>query len=99
MDTYYNNIAEIVLAACPENITRCWISAEVKDDWSEQEVWYENGNGKFQPDIESIAISKIADKLRAIRAQMTIPGQAPWSRCTFTLFPDGKFKFDVEYDN
>lgn len=36
--------------------------------------------------------------LHALREQSTASGM-PWSRCTFTLFPDGEFKFDVAYDD
>lgn len=99
MELHYQNIAQIVLASCPANSSKAWVSAEVKDDWSKQQIWCEGEQGKSQPDIDALAVSRIGDDLRAIRTQMTVPGQAPWSRCTFTLFPDGKFKFDVEYDD
>jgi hypothetical protein len=48
---------------------------------------------------ETIRDYNVYKSLKEIRKAMTIPGQTPWSRCTFTLFPDGKFKFDVEYDD
>jgi hypothetical protein len=96
---YYQDIATVLNESCPHGYSKAWISAEVGDDWDDQEVWCENGNQKSQPDIEASKQFNIGRNLRKIRAQMTIPGEKPWSRCTFILFPDGKFKFDVEYDD
>lgn len=40
--------------------------------------------------------SRVDDVLKDLRKQWPGP---PWSRCTFTLFPNGEFKFDVAYDD
>ncbi len=95
----YEQIAIVLNEACPPGYTKAWIMAEVGDDWDDQEVWCETAAGKNQPDIEAQKQFKVGKSLRSIRASMTIPGEKPWSRCTFTLFPDGKFKFDVQYDD
>jgi hypothetical protein len=99
MDAAYQEIAEYLNEACPAEYTKSIIDAAVGDDYSEQEVWCEGPFGKKQPDISAAKSFQIGRQLRTIRSQMTIPGQKPWTRCTFTLFPDGKFKFDVEYDD
>ena len=99
MTDHYQQIAVILDEACPDNYSKALIKAVVGDDWDDQEVWCEIGAHKMQPDIEATKQFNVGRSLRVIRAQMTTPGQEPWSRCTFTLFPDGKFKFDVEYDD
>jgi hypothetical protein len=79
---------------------KSWISGDVNQDHTSLEYGYtteQKLENWLIPDFNDT--NKVSKKLLDIRAQMTVPGQAPWSRCTFTLFPDGKFKFDVEYDD
>jgi hypothetical protein len=99
MEALYSILALSLSEHCPSNFEKAWINAVVEDDFSKQRhTCLINGETKY-PDIPTLETSKLGDALREIRKQMTIPGQKPWSRCTFTLFPDGKFKFDVEYDD
>ena len=49
--------------------------------------------------MEAVKQFEIGERLRDLRAATKQDGREPWSRCTFTLFPDGEFKFDVEYDD
>jgi hypothetical protein len=99
VDTLYQDIALVLHEACPAGYTKSWISAAVEDDWDEQEIWCESPSGKTQPDLDGTSSFKVGANLREIRKTMTVPGQKPWSKCTFTLFPDGTFKFDVGYDD
>jgi Protein of unknown function, DUF600 len=101
VDIQYQEIASIIENHAPSGWSKIQIPAEVGDDWAEKsyDYWDSNNNQKWF-EIEKVDQDiKISRALREIRKQMTIPGQQPWSRCTFTLFPDGKFKFDVEYDD
>jgi hypothetical protein len=99
LDNMYQDIAAVLHNACPAGYTKSWISAEVDDDWNEQEIWCETQVGKSQPDIDGPSSFRIGEKLQEIRRNMTVPGQKPSTKCTFTLFPDGTFKFDVDYDD
>jgi hypothetical protein len=99
MEALYQDIAVSLHAACPPGYRSAWIDAEVGDDWDDQTLWCEDASGRQQPELEISASFKVGRSLRKIRDQMTVPGQKPWSKCTFTLFPDGTFKFDVDYDD
>lgn len=99
MNAHYQEIALILEEVCPAGYTKAWVEAEVKPDWNRQIIWCEIGNNKSQPDMDVLKQYSIGQNLTALQLEMTIPGEEPWSRCTFTLFPDGKFKFDVEYDD
>jgi len=99
MSDLYLEIAARLNSACPAPYSRAWIEAEVGPDWDDQTVWCETAGGRSQPEIAARPSLEIGRSLRAIRHQMTVPGQKPWSKCVFTLFPDGKFKFDVSYDD
>ncbi len=99
MDADYQKIAQILNSTCPAGYSRAWVEAEVKPDWNKQRLWCEHEGKKEQPDIDALKQYQLGEHLTALQSSMTIPGEQPWSRCTFTLFPDGKFKFDVEYDD
>jgi hypothetical protein len=99
MEALYSILALSLSENCPENFEKAWIDASVEEDFSKQRHnCLVNGNIVY-PDITAIETSKVDDALHDIRKAMTIPGQKPWSKCKFTLFPDGTFKFDVEYDD
>ncbi len=99
MEAAYSAIALALSTNCPAGYSVATLSARMSDGFSDQEAWCEVDGVKVQPDIPTMEGWNASKALHEIRKQMTIPGQAPWSRCTFTLFPDGKFKFDVEYDD
>ena len=99
MDAFYTAMAIALSSGCPSGYDKAWIEARMADGFSEQQYWCEGNGKKSNPDLTAQQTSVIDDALHEIRKQMTVPGQTPWSRCTFTLFPDGKFKFDVEYDD
>jgi hypothetical protein len=99
MEVPYQSISEILNQICPSGYSKAWVEAEVKEDWNKQRLWYEKDGQNKQPDIDALKQYKLGEYLTEIQTQMTIPGQKPWSKCTFTLYPDGKFKFDVDYDD
>jgi hypothetical protein len=99
VESAYDTMAETLVSACPPGFSKAWIEAKVGDDYSEKEIWFEQDGKKIQPDLDGSISFKLGRAMRLVRSEMTIPGQKPWSKCKFTLFPDGKFKFDVEYDD
>ncbi len=99
MQDAYTLLGQILVATCNSNFDTAHISARLDEGFTDIEyVCVKNGEQSFALPAKGKG-SQVHDALHEIRKQMTIPGQAPWSRCTFTLFPDGKFKFDVEYDD
>jgi hypothetical protein len=99
MESLYSIMALILSSNCPVDFDKAWINARLSEGFSQQRYTCQNNGALTYPDLSSEETSKIDDALHEIRSQMTIPGQKPWTRCTFTLFPDGKFKFDVQYDD
>lgn len=98
MESLYTVMALALQANCPDRFDKAYISARLSDGFSQQRYVCEKDGIQSFPDLSTSETSQIDDVLHELREKMTIPGQAPWSRCTFTLFPDGKFKFDVAYD-
>jgi hypothetical protein len=100
MESKYQILAEALLLACPEGFSKGELVAKMDSGFSN--VRYNchiDGEHKVGLDGDKVNDFKVDDALHEIRTQMTVPGQKPWSKCTFTLFPDGKFKFDVDYDD
>jgi Protein of unknown function, DUF600 len=98
----YNYLSEAIVSSVPQGWQKAWISAdEVEKDTAEITGDYVDHSGQehwFSIESSDLAY-KAADAVMTLNKLMTIPGQKPWSKCKFTLFPDGTFKFDVEYDD
>jgi hypothetical protein len=99
VDTLYQAMATILTENCPVAFESAWIDAKLDDGVSQMQYWCESAGGRIQPEIPLLQKSELDDALHDLRDGMTLPGQKPWSKCKFTLFPDGTFKFDVEYDD
>ena len=97
MEADYKTIATHLLAACPPGIERAWLTATLNDGHAQAEYWYQKDGKPGQPKLGSLESFQIAGALHAIRTEMTEPGQTPWQRCTFSVEPGGRFKFDVDY--
>jgi hypothetical protein len=99
MDNLFSVLALALQANCANGFDKAWISAQISEDFSKQRYTCEKDGVVTYPDLSAIETSNIGDVLREIRQTMKQDDRDPWSRCTFTLFPDGKFTFDVEYDD
>lgn len=99
MSDPYQDIADILarLRAPDGNAVR--LNATLDDAFSDLEYAQLNGEEATFVVPSPSDGAQVHTALHELRADMTMSGEAPWSRCTFTLFPDGKFKFDVEYDD
>lgn len=99
MEGAYMVLATVLSSHCGSDFSDAKIIARLAQGFSDVEYVcnIEAKSTAFLPDIMDSV--KVDDALHELRDSMTIPGEDPWSRCTFTLFPDGKFKFDVEYDD
>jgi hypothetical protein len=98
---HYEMISSEIIEICGPQ----YVEAQLYGDLSANDVAgiklkCKNADGsENSPRVGGMPAFKISKALMNLQSEMTIPGQKPWSRCTFTLFPDGKFKFDVEYDD
>ena len=99
MQIAYQTIASNLLQVCPTDFDRAWLKAKLDEGHAQTECWCESGGQETQPDVPSLATFNMARALHDLRDAMKQDGRAPWRSATFTLFPDGKFKFDVEYDD
>lgn len=99
MESAYQSLAIVLSDQCPPAFEMAWINADLAEGYSHVQYWYDINGEVAQPIVMPMQKSAVDDALHDLRESMTMPGQEPWSRCTFTLFPDGKFKFDVEYDD
>ena len=100
MEQYYQIFAQALIATCPANYTEARLIAELDQGYSD--IRYDCVvEGALQAGLQSKIEDdlKVDKALHGLRQQMTVPGQEPWSKCVFTLHPDGTFKFDVEYDD
>jgi len=100
LDVSYQQLAAAAIATCPGNAGEIRLVGALGEDYGD--VRYDcviDGRLKQGVKSETSRDWQVYKTLQALREQMTSPGQKPWSKCVFTLFPDGKFKFDVSYDD
>lgn len=96
----YHALAASLMAICPQDFTRAEIVADLSSGYSKIVYSCETASGpKKGLDSPMDVDMKVDSTLHALRDGMTQDQRAPWSSCTFTLFPDGEFKFDVSYDD
>lgn len=94
----YLKISQALIAGAPTGWQKAWVVAEVIEDYSKTKYRYLADDGKegwFKPEIAHLDI--VTDSLRNIRTHMLETGQPDWTRCTFSVMPDGNFSFDIEY--
>ena len=94
----YQVFAKALLVTCPEGFEEARIDAELESDWS-QKSYHCKIDGQWS---EGRAVSAdidfdVDDALHDLRNMMKQEGKQPWSRCTFTLKPNGEFNLDVSY--
>jgi hypothetical protein len=97
LDASYQTIAQALVSICPAGFEQARMVAQVGDDWSD--IRYDctvAGQTREGVTGDTATSSKVDDALQDLRRAW--PAQ-PWSSCTFTLSPDGQFKFDVSYDD
>lgn len=98
-DVHYHAVAQALAESAPAGWTQAKVSTEVEEDsLSTSEYDYVDAVGQehwFQPSAPNAAA--IGRALRDLREKSVAAGQAPWSRCTFILSPDGTFKLDLAY--
>ena len=99
MEAHYQVIANALVASCKPNFESATLDADVQSDHSK--ISYScNFPGRTESVTPGMRVgSQVDDALHELRAEMKHSGRHPWSRCKFTLFPDGNFTFDVEYDD
>lgn len=93
-------IARYLVQAAPAGWQKLWTEGEVGDDYSDLLFAYaspDKDRNYFTPSYEDN--EAIHAGLVALRNRMQQDGKAKWSRCVFTLQPDGKFNLHVEYDD
>ncbi|WP_375285889.1 hypothetical protein [Sphingomonas sp.] len=98
-DTHYRTVAEALAESAPAGWTQAKVTTEIEaDSLSTSEYDYVDADGAehwFTPAAPKAAT--IGRALRDLREKSAAAGQAPWSRCTFILSPDGTFKLDLGY--
>ena len=99
MSEHHEAIAAQLNDICPAGYSKAWIDAEVSSSTSSNQYWCEVAGGRQQPEVSPLTNVRVAKQLIGFREQMGGDTAAGWSRCTFTLFPDGQFKFDIHYDD
>lgn len=101
MEELYRALAQEIVSHCPADYERAQLQGEVEEDWSNFSVRCELPDGTATtPRIGGLSASKIDDALVEVRERMMgQAGATPWSKCTFTYHRDGRFKFDVNYDD
>ncbi len=95
---YYQQLAEVALAQCPPAYHQLKLSAELDEGYSEIDLRCRNGEGEIHvTNYPVTATAEMHRTLEAIREEMGRLSGQRWTRCVFQVFPDGTFKFDVEY--
>jgi len=95
---HYQQLAEVALAQCPPSFRRVRLQAELDDGYAEIDLRCMSESEEKQiTDYPDLAGVEMHEALDAIREEMGRLSGQRWSKCVFQVFPDGTFKFDVEY--
>ena len=97
MDVYQELAAE-VRSGCPGGSIETMLLAELDAGYSDFTVSCVGEDGHVQSgDVSDEASWRIHQLLTQLQAEFRDKTGHAWRKCTFTVFPSGKFKFDVEY--
>ena len=101
LDGKYMVIAQIAADNAPKGWLKIEFHAIIGDGYvkSKYYAFLESGEKKSYIIENIVDDDKVVNSVIDIREIMRVPGQDVWTKCKFTLFPDGNFKFDVEYDD
>jgi hypothetical protein len=91
-------LAEQIMAACPDGYNQALLQAELDSGYAQLDLRFTNPDGEeFQSDFSDGLGFDLHDTLDSIREEMGRSTGHRWSKCTFAILQDKRFKFDVEY--
>jgi hypothetical protein len=99
VDNPYAFIGSQLAQVCPAPFDKAWLEAKLDEGHSSVRYWCDAGGRQTQPDVPAVKAFEIDAALDQLRQQAVEQSGRAWSSCTFTLFPDGEFKFDARYDD
>jgi hypothetical protein len=97
MEAYYQAIATEIVSHCPKDFREATLTARLEEGASEFSLRCVAGDGEVvKPRVGGLSAANVDDALADLRQHWP---SGRFSTCAFTLKPDGKFKFDVGYDD
>ncbi|HCF2456960.1 TPA: DUF600 family protein [Pseudomonas aeruginosa] len=97
IEALYPQIGQAAVDAVPGNFKKLWAIAEMLDDVSGTEIFYQAENGEIYHIYDNIdELDELLFKLRKVFAGT---GNEPWSSVTLTVDQDGKFSLEYGYED
>ena len=97
IEDIYKLIGQSIVSAIPEAWKRAAAYAEIEED--DNGLTYGTYTAAIKPQEERYF--EPADELYflfdELRRRFRQPGQSPWVKARFTLYPDGHFDLDITY--
>lgn len=99
VDAPYQTIAQAMITQAPAGWSVLEMDAQLGDGYVDTGfcATVQTGNKSFA--LSSTDQTDVEDTLFKLQRTIQLHGRKPWSRCVFRVFPDGRFKFDVDYDD
>ncbi len=95
----YQVIAEAMVAQAPEGWTMLELEAEVGDGYVDTGYRAVSTQAQRSFALPDTLQSDVEDALTDLQKSTEPFKSESWSRCVFTVFPNGRFKFDIVPDD
>jgi hypothetical protein len=94
----YQSLAVQIMQQCPPGYHRAVLKAELDEGYAQIAITCsDDSKGDHRPDVDALSLVKLHDTLDDIREDMARGTGTKWTKCTFVIAEDGKFRMNVEY--
>lgn len=97
IEALYPLIGQAAVDAVPDSFKKLWATAEMLDDVSGTEIFYQIKEGEFHHIYDNI--DELDELLFKLRNAFIAAGEQPWSSVTLSVNEDGKFSLDYGYED
>jgi len=96
LEPYYQYFADFIVDAISEPWQKAWFAVEMEEDYESYQGLYVADGGSEEKSF--VLDDDMQSKVREFWEEFRKGGGDVWYSFTFTLFPDGKFELDFEYE-
>jgi hypothetical protein len=94
----YEQLGRLVSDHCPAGFHDARLEGELDTDWAQLKLICVNQSGEPREQLPPAPIiAEMHDALDAIREEMARQSGSRWMTFAFSLTPQGRFNFDVQY--